>query len=302
MKIKSEYPEPVEGAKWLEFASDDLEVAEVLYSNKRYRSAIFHLQQASEKLAKGILLLTNILPTYIEPKDARLIRKMLGFPLSRPRAYGHRWLRNLLDDLEKSVNSFEQLATMLENLPLNSDAKENIKKFKDLLPGFKEKAHAAESTEIKGVSLDAVKSTVDSCRKFIDLIKPLTENIASSISPKLHELRKSSFIRDIERHYGVRLDRRMKTRLNKILMDEEILRVQIKHSILLIPLGTISIVLNPHEWSTRYPDAEQKIEYTEDNPISQYFAEIEEVLRKCLDEVEYDYLYQDATRTSVHTS
>jgi HEPN domain-containing protein len=292
MKIKSDYPEPQEGPRWLEFAHEDLETAKVLYNNKRYRPAIFHLQQASEKLAKGILLLTNILPSYIEPRDARYIRRILGFPMSRPRAYGHGWLRKLMDDLKKSVNSFEQLAEVLEELPLNSDAKQNIKKFKDLLPGFKEKAYAAEGAVIKGVSLAEVKSTVDSCRKFIDLIKPLTENMTSSISPKLQELRQSSFVRDIERHYGVRLDRRMKTRLNKLLMDVELFRVQIKHSILIIPIGTLSIVLNPHEWSTRYPDVEQKIEYSEDNPVIQCFSEIEEVLRKCLEEVEYDYLYQ----------
>jgi HEPN domain-containing protein len=289
MGVKSGNLEVVEGPKeWLKFAEADLDAAKVLYSGKLHSPAIFHLQQASEKLAKGILIQTKILPNYIESKVVKKLRRMLGFPSSRPRDYGHKWLRSFLNDLENFVNTHERLAKMLESLPLNREVKENIKKFKDKIPGLREKIYAAKSVEVKlEPSLEEVRSTVDGCRVVLDLVKPLSENLTSSISSTIRKLGISPLMRRTERYFRTRLDRKTKNNLEKILKDEEFIRKQIKHSIILIPLGSLSMVLTPHEWPTRYPDAEQKIDYGENHPLSQCFLEIEEILRKCLEAVEF---------------
>ena len=41
--------------KWLEYAENDLKASRLLYDNKDYRNAIYHLQQSEEKLSKAFL-------------------------------------------------------------------------------------------------------------------------------------------------------------------------------------------------------------------------------------------------------
>lgn len=45
-----------ESDEWFKIAVDDLECAHLLYQNKKYPQSIFYLQQANEKIAKGILI------------------------------------------------------------------------------------------------------------------------------------------------------------------------------------------------------------------------------------------------------
>ncbi len=49
-----------ESKLWLEEANWDLENAEILFNNKRYNTAVFQAQQASEKATKAMLYCRNL--------------------------------------------------------------------------------------------------------------------------------------------------------------------------------------------------------------------------------------------------
>lgn len=83
----------MESNNWLEFARQDLEMAEVAFDRKIYNQTCFHCQQAVEKFLKGYLTrypdaLPGMLPEGLpEEKDAReaisFAREMMSFVMKK---------------------------------------------------------------------------------------------------------------------------------------------------------------------------------------------------------------------------
>jgi len=46
-------------SKWINFAKDDLKMAEILFENKSYKGCIYHCHQAIEKSLKALLIAKN---------------------------------------------------------------------------------------------------------------------------------------------------------------------------------------------------------------------------------------------------
>jgi HEPN domain-containing protein len=72
-------------------SAKDLEASKLLFEGKMYPQALYHLQQANEKLAKAQLLRVGILTPQRAAEDWN-VKKVLGFLQKQPRsvpARGH---------------------------------------------------------------------------------------------------------------------------------------------------------------------------------------------------------------------
>lgn len=99
------------------FADKDIKVAELCYKSKNYNNVVFHMQQAYEKTAKGILL--GIFLTE-EGKDSfkrsfdkelfeqSALQKIICLTLDLIKGYGHNWQNNLIKVTELFCEAIEK--------------------------------------------------------------------------------------------------------------------------------------------------------------------------------------------------
>jgi HEPN domain-containing protein len=107
--------------RWLAFAVEDLQVAEVVFAEALYNQVCFHAQQCVEKALKGVLLTLNIQP----PRTHSITDLLALLPAD--------WLTDLrpeivqLDDFYIPTRYPDALPGMLPgSLPGRDDAEESL--------------------------------------------------------------------------------------------------------------------------------------------------------------------------------
>jgi HEPN domain-containing protein len=99
---------------WLERADTDLRCADILFKNGEYACTAFHLQQADEKIAKGILNAlgfmaedpaTTQLFGLVNPQGKKIFGDISEMRYYTAKGYGHAWHERMLDFM-KSVDTW----------------------------------------------------------------------------------------------------------------------------------------------------------------------------------------------------
>ena len=127
------------------FANKDVEVAKLCYASKNYNNVVFHMQQAYEKTAKGILLVTFLTEegkdNFKRSFDKNLfeqsaLQEIICLNLDFIKGYNHNWHKKLIEVIE----IFRKALTNCENdkLPFfgfsekeKEDLLVELKKFKE---------------------------------------------------------------------------------------------------------------------------------------------------------------------------
>lgn len=111
---------------WLKEAQRDLNAAKILYENKLYPQALFHLQQSNEKIAKGLLLSLGILSEKLT-KGSWATKSLVGFLPKTPKDYGHRTLPSLTADFEKFIPIIK---SAMSGVPIDDEFKPKFDVFR----------------------------------------------------------------------------------------------------------------------------------------------------------------------------
>ncbi len=265
--------------KWLHESSLDLESGKVLYEKNLHSHALFHLQQANEKLLKGLLLSIGLLVSERSKKDD-LFRLFLRFTRKTPRDYSHTPVSRFMGDLEQMIPSMEDLIDSViastkgeekEKLVLLKkqirDSKSSVRKLKIMSPSMKTSEQEVEN-ELKG-SLMLLETTA-----------------------KLNELMQKEFEKvDIQHaiNTSFKLLRRAGIRLPLNQTDFQLSKEDVQKMIfpstrsmgLVIVSMSISLLLDSLESITRYPD-KIDLKFDEGNPYVKHFLQVHDIISKCL--------------------
>lgn len=271
--------------EWFKTAEDDLNVAQILFQNKKYPHAIFNLQQACEKISKGLLMRIGFLPAYEEPREIKEVRKVVGVPPSTPREYGHAWHRKMLDVLETFICSFDNIAKSMEGIRLSEqNVMQNISQFRKSVPDFKERIMRARKVKTNpNPSLQEIDGVIKYCNELLDSsLKAEAEARASVQKIKLPD--KKVILRKIEKRLKIKVDKETLKKIDRIYGKNPVEYVTnlVIFSETLIILAILNVYLVPHEYISRYPDAKMDFAYDENLSIVVRFNELTSLLRRCL--------------------
>lgn len=236
--------------EWFDRAEKDINSSKLLYKNKDFGNAIFHLQQATEKIAKGYLLYLNLLKEpETNPKVTQYFKNLpssITIPPAGGRdGYGHEWHEKFVDLINAMLHPY-----------------------KDKLPAASFVAFS-EITE-KASKLSALADT-----QLIDWSINTTEQIVM-----LSKLRASDILK-LAKSYGTEIDASNLEEIKKqslaaagldknTQIDEN--SVSLGKLFTLIGLLILNSVLSPHESLSRYPTDDIKINYDKNLPIIKKFA------------------------------
>jgi hypothetical protein len=271
--------------KWLEGATEDLDAANLLFQNKKYRQAILYLQQTCEKTAKGLLMKIGFLPDYEENEEQKAAREVVGIKSAKPIDYGHTWHKKFLDVLDETVGSTSPIVKLMIKFP-NKELSSNIKNFWNDSE-FRNRIEKARRVNINPVpSLKETEDVITACNSILDLsIETNKKVIENAKKTKLPD--KKSIIKFIEKQLNYKVNGKSMEMIDKIYNKnpEEFLIKRVTFSFTLTVLAILNIYLLPHEKMARYPDSNISVEYNENLSIIQKFNEISALLKRCLDSV-----------------
>ena len=171
---------------WLSESRIDLKCANLLYRNKIFSRALYHLQQSNEKLAKGLLISIGFLTPKMARKDLA-IKSILGFRPKEPISYGHRILHSLLSDLKKTAPTIEEVIEFIENLTKSwnfENVKPKIAEFKKTIRKSKKGIQKLKKKPSRLIQ------TVEGLEKEIEYIQTVLEKLDEVIERLNQELDK----------------------------------------------------------------------------------------------------------------
>jgi hypothetical protein len=276
-KIMEEYSK-----KWFEGASEDLDAANLLFQNKKYRQAVFFLQQTCEKTAKGLLMKIGFLPDYEENEEQQSVREVVGIKSAKPRDYGHELIGKMSDALENMLGSTSPIVEIMLKFP-NEDLTSKIKSSWNVLE-FKNRL--AKVREIKfnpNPSIEELDGIIKACNTLLSSSVETNSKIIEE-AKKIKLPDRNSLVELLEDETGLKIGEDGKIMLDKIYSKppEEFFNKTIS-SFTLMALLILNIYFLPHEWLARYPDSDSSFEYNESFSIVQKFDDISTLLKKCLD-------------------
>jgi hypothetical protein len=269
--------------KWIEGATEDLDVAELLFVNKKYRQAMFYLQQTCEKTAKGFLMIIGFLPDSDESEELKEAREFIGVKSAVPRDYGHKLIGTMLDALDSMVTSTTPIFEMMLKLP----DKEMVSKVQGSwnVADFRSKINKAREIKFNpNPTIEDIDATLNACNRILG-ISIDTEGKVMEDAKNVKIPSKDVIIETIEKETGLKLDDKAKDMLDKIYQKppEEYLSKKTIHSFTLTTLMVLNTYMLPHEWLARYPDSTEGIEYNENLPLIKRFDGLSALLRRCIE-------------------
>ncbi len=143
-------------------AEQDIEATKLLFSNKSYPLAVYHLQQATEKLAKAYALSLN----FITEKELREISHKS--PVAFIKAINNTWMKSYLDVL-KNVNQNINTDTAPLQKVINEDYLELAKTPKEGVVAFCKIIESARN----GLNIPQMKTQINA---FLDVFSESFEN------------------------------------------------------------------------------------------------------------------------------
>ena len=279
----SEVPE-----SWFDKAEGNLRRATASYKDEEYWDAISQLQQANEKIAKGLLFKTGMLPTSREQRN--LMASFFGVKKTRPEDLGHAWGENLLDDFVPFLSSFEQITKALK-AGKSEPSRSAADWWKDAIPDYKAKLEAARATKENPLaSLNELDATIKDCNKAIDLALalPSTLNLPEPKPPSSEDIA-ASLDKGL-RAFGIKLDKKTlkdaeataRSRTPGFVKDfNGVFLKSAQFSYLLVSLMVLNVHLQKHHTLANYPT--KRVVYDKKLPLVARFAELHALLQRCLD-------------------
>jgi HEPN domain-containing protein len=249
--------------EWLESSGKDLEASKLLFEAKIYPQALYHLQQANEKLAKALLLKTGILAPQRALKDWD-VKKVLGFLQKQPVDYGHRILPSLLSDADKAIPRIEDMISMAEK---GGGFRPQLRQLKKIIKDSKAGVTHLK-TEPQGLLTDQkeLQTGVKALNEIADRVELATEAMEKELSRLEMTKVTASAVRAVRR-VG------FKVRPEDIPPAGPMVRNSIsgvRLSMLCTLAVTVASVLDPLESVTRYPK-EKTVKFDEENPYVKEF-------------------------------
>ncbi len=245
-------------------ADDDLKSSRLLYSNGHYANAIYHLQQAVEKLAKGFS--GDRLPLKLDE-----IRKTSH---NSPLIY-----LTLLKDpfLNDMLKQFAEVYPILDIKPL--------KDVEDLMKRLKKDDFKGELAKLPTIFLDKI---LDICDVFLDLERKVNiqEMFEALYGSKWSESAKEIIVNAFGEVPGVKeyLDRNeLKSIFDKVSENAE---KQIMGNItVFLPLYIVSVITYSHEAFARYSDTNMPVtreEYRKDFGIVEVYPRLADICERLI--------------------
>jgi hypothetical protein len=270
--------------EWFKTAIQDLEAAQILFLNKKYQQAIFYLQQANEKVSKGLLIRIGFLPEYKESEYEKELKKVIGIYPSTPRIYGHAWHTNLLKVLEVLLNAVDSLTSSIMKIKF-TDRKtvSNIQQFRKSIPSWRAKLNRARKVKPNpNPSLQEIEAVVKACNQMLNSSIAAQHRVIEKVG-KIKLPDKNAVIASVEKHFGMKLDQETFEKLNEVVSRKpaEIVKNVVTLPETLIVLALLNTYLLPHEYISRYPEPKMDFVYNEEFSLVKMFNEISNLIRKC---------------------
>ena len=279
-------------------ASADIADARLLFKKKRYRNAIFLLQQADEKSGKGLLLETVMIldRKFIDelnkifvstPSRALASQQFTPFfktladltPASIEKAlknkYGHKWTTHLIHVLKKLAPQISHIPKIQELLsaskPMFSDL-EQIMSDTGLSNGFLDSRNFPaivqrldtqfpDSKRLANPPIEEVDNLVATYGKILDAY-PLGKEFPSAE-------------RAIQELVDVKLAPDRQRKLKRATMDI------MPNITKLIALGSLGLLLSPHYTISRYPDENREFEYDANHALIARWRQVTKLIERC---------------------
>jgi hypothetical protein len=252
----------------------DLESSELLYDHKFYSRALFSLQQANEKLAKGLLLSMGFLTPKQLSKDWAT-KALLGFIPKEPIAYRHRTVPAFLSDIDNALPSLEWWFQHLEA----EEFKPKIAAYRKTIRETKKGVKSLRKKELRLVD------TAEHLENEIHGAEALLDNVDKAMDTAKQELGKFDFPRAVQAAIQPTQKLGFKVDLEKLpsylsLKDEFVPTMR------LAVIGTLAVsmtsILDPLESVTRYPDSKHG-PFDQNDPYVKHFEGLHRVVARLLD-------------------
>jgi hypothetical protein len=267
---------PVEG-QWLAESRVDLSAAKVLYDAKLYSRALYSLQQANEKLAKGLLISMGILTPKRLAKDW-MTKQLVGFVPKEPQEYGHRVVASLLADTEASVPYLEELLQFVNTGAFKSDVTSMRKRIKEDGESVKRLRKRRYELVPTGERLD---KEIEDANTILDRIGLAVQAMRDKLKGLDQRKVLRAAVRSVQK-LGYRA-RAADAPPVQPIADGVIDSVRV--AFLSAVAAGLTAVLDPLEAVTRYPSAEGQL-FDEANPYVHRFPRLWAVVDRCLEMAE----------------
>jgi hypothetical protein len=250
---------------WLYAAASDLKCAKVLYDSRLFSAALYHLQQSSEKLAKGLLIAMGFLSHKRAKKDLR-IKEMLGFLPKEPAAYRHRTMPSFLSDVEKTIPSIDDFLNLIESSELGPRIQEYhllVRKGKKGVKKLKKKPFrpVENADQLKGEvrAAEVILGALD------DSVRKMTQEMAKLDLYEAYQVAKG-----LVKAQGFSVEGVEPPNFDQI--KERVVHI-FKLSVLIAMSVALTSLLDPLEAITRYPDSHSS-SFDEANPYVANFGNL----------------------------
>ncbi|MBI2184400.1 MAG: HEPN domain-containing protein [Thaumarchaeota archaeon] len=284
--------------QWVIYAEYDLISAGILFHQRLYSTALYHLQQANEKLFKSVFLFFYL----FSESETNKAKSFTVYPAKNPREYGHRILLGLVKDIPHLILGVDQTLKQAEDFIDNPRYYLNevdISKFRNSRKELMEIKDRLETTRANTVKIthgslykdltdEELSTALDFC--FKSLNKALEE--INTIPEQIDVKGDKDYVEEIAQFL-----RRIDPTLNPAEILEKVttktlskvkIRVyrwvfaMIKLALILGPLLGLSVILDPLESQTKYPNSKQEITYDRNNPYVKRFYDIKSIVQQCL--------------------
>lgn len=279
-------------SNFFEAAQGDLDDAKLLFEKKRFRNGIFLLQQADEKLGKGLLgnvgfvydakLLQKLKSVAIEklPKSQftmPILKLMDAMAQNAPkgiaealRSYGHDFQNHLLSILTQIAPALDQQSVSI-----------------DLLKSLEPSLDLSNSVIRGGWNADQFPQRIDKAKAFfkdkakfmnppVQVIEEELRNARSSLKGvTLQSKASAEQIKVLESIFGSEIT-------EKTLMNGNLFSDVLEYSSKLIVVAAFGFYLSPHYSLARYLDKKVDFKYNEDLALVKKHKEIISILRECM--------------------
>jgi predicted GIY-YIG superfamily endonuclease len=279
------YSMPEAFTEWFLEAEEDIDAAEALFHRKNYGLALFHTQQADEKISKGLLLRTGFLSVEEENELVKAAREASGLRALAPIKYGHEWHAKLVKVLEVFVGSFDNITSELvsKRIPDNPTIFSEVERIRQYLPDFRERINKAKN--VKGnpaPSVEELTAVIAVSHERLDSLDEAEREMEKKFK-KISRRKKEQFFKEIEKEFKAKVDGPTLEKIKQLMkMDmKEFFKKRLPYSQTLIVLAILNVYLLPHYQAGRYPNS-QNIVYDGTLPIIQKFHDILSLLRRCI--------------------
>jgi HEPN domain-containing protein len=267
---------------WLHYAEENIDVVKLLFDNKKYRFAVFNLQQAGEITSKALLMKTSLLTTVEENEIVKDIRKNFDLPAMSAIDWGHDWHRKLVKVTDKFIDKLDELSEfILINRIQERKATANIIEFRASKPDYKEKIEKAKTTKLElNPSSNELNAVLFYCHQRLYI----ASKVARTLQPKLAKLekpKKERLIKQTEKALGIEINQETSKAIDKVLAINTLEYAQNMtiFSQTLTILAIVNSYLLPHESRSRYPFGQTILEYSDNTPLVRQIPEFSRIIK-----------------------